>query len=636
MGMTGEQAYVLAKKYTEETAIGMGAIKGDKGDPGFSPTITESADNTDKIYKLDIETADGKFTTPNLKGADGTGGTGASTWSEISDKPFESLSTDFSVENGELKVVGGTGGSGEVNTIESISVNGNPISPDENKNVNITVPDAYDDTAISNRVKTIEDDYAKSSDIPSLSGYATESYVNEQISNIPSVDLTDYATKTYVGEQIANAEHLKREIITVLPSDAEASDNIIYMLKVESATGNDKYQEYMKIDGTVQMVGDTSVDLTDYAKKTDIPTTLPADGGNSDTVNNHTIETDVPADAVFTDTIYDDTEVKGSIAELSSNLDTLEYSEVAGGKNLIDKNAIKYGYELVSNGSFNSNSNWYVTNYVQVKPNTTYTMSGMSSNFCSEYDENKNFVNSGNKTTFTTNSNTKYVVMNSLIDGYSTPQLESGSVATEYEPYIPSVKMLADEVGKQNESLSVIGKCKNLINPTFDTYTHNGITFTKNDDGTYSLSGSRTDTSIDAYISFIVDYPLEKGRYKLTGALDENNNIRCIIRGYASGVRNIYDYGDGVVLDVTETGITITLMIVSTDDTSQTRIIKPMLTTDLNATYDDYVPYTGDGDTLTHDVAEIKNDLGGLTFSTSGTTLSVTDGTNTWTLNANS
>ena len=52
--------------------------KGDKGDAGFSPTITENADNTDKIYKLDITTADSTFTTPNLKGADGQGGTGGS------------------------------------------------------------------------------------------------------------------------------------------------------------------------------------------------------------------------------------------------------------------------------------------------------------------------------------------------------------------------------------------------------------------------------------------------------------------------------------------------------------------------------------------------------------------------------
>lgn len=41
---------------------------------------------------------------------------------------------------------------------------------------------------------------------------------------------------------------------------------------------------------------------------------------------------------------------------------------------------------------------------------------------------------------------------------------------------------------------------------------------------------------------------------------------------------------------------------------------------------------SSEGDTLTGDVANIKKDLGGLSFSVSGTTLSITDGTNTWTL----
>ena len=34
------------------------------------------------------------------------------------------------------------------------------------------------------------------------------------------------------------------------------------------------------------------------------PTSLPANGGNSDTVNKHTVESDVPANAKFTDTVY--------------------------------------------------------------------------------------------------------------------------------------------------------------------------------------------------------------------------------------------------------------------------------------------------------------------------------------------
>lgn len=175
-----------------------------------------------------------------------------------------------------------------------------------------------------------------------------------------------------------------------------------------------------------------------------------------------------------------------------------------------------------------------------------------------------------------------------------------------YEVATPITKTIdGNEIG---ETVSDVRKetTVNLLNSTFDTDTRNGITFTRNDDGTYSLSGSRTDTSIGAYTTFIKNFPLEKGKYKLTGAVDENNYIRCIIKEPASENRNIFDYGDGVVLDVNETDTTIILLIVSTDDTSKTRIIKPMLTTNLSAAYDDFVPYTGGTGRLNGDVAELK------------------------------
>lgn len=41
-----------------------------------------------------------------------------------------------------------------------------------------------------------------------------------------------------------------------------------------------------------------------FALKTDIPSSLPANGGNADTVNGHTVAKDVPSNAKFTDTIY--------------------------------------------------------------------------------------------------------------------------------------------------------------------------------------------------------------------------------------------------------------------------------------------------------------------------------------------
>ena len=70
-----------------------------------------------------------------------------------------------------------------------------------------------------------------------------------------------------------------------------------------------------------------TTDLDNYAKKTDIPTTLPANGGNADTVNNHTVKSDVPENAVFTDTIYDDTEINAKLngkADKNAVLNSLE------------------------------------------------------------------------------------------------------------------------------------------------------------------------------------------------------------------------------------------------------------------------------------------------------------------------
>ena len=127
-------------------------IKGDKGDPGFSPIIIENADNTDKIYKLDITTADSTFTTPNLKGA-------------------------------------GTGGSGEENIIDSISVNGINVAPDENKNVDITVPNIYvgDTEPIDDNVEVWFNPNGKSS---SIEGTAeTITYTNADYPSYTNVDL---------------------------------------------------------------------------------------------------------------------------------------------------------------------------------------------------------------------------------------------------------------------------------------------------------------------------------------------------------------------------------------------------------------------------------------------------------------
>ena len=147
---------------------------------------------------------------------------------------------------------------------------------------------------------------------------------------------------------------------------------------------------YVDNKGDVNNLGDvlsgTSVDLKDYAKKTDIPKTLPANGGNADTVNNHTVESDVPVDAKFTDTIYDDTEVKGSIAELNESL-----SVIGKCKNLLNSKLNTSTLNGVTctansdgtyalNGTASSDFVFIVNNNLKLDSNiSTYRLSGCPS-----------------------------------------------------------------------------------------------------------------------------------------------------------------------------------------------------------------------------------------------------------------
>lgn len=81
-------------------------------------------------------------------------------------------------------------------------------------------------------------------------------------------------SETDVNNAINNSSHLKRVIVDTLPDVSKADKDTIYMIKVTSAKGDDKYQEYMLIDGSLQMIGDTSTDLTDYAKTEDVNSKL--------------------------------------------------------------------------------------------------------------------------------------------------------------------------------------------------------------------------------------------------------------------------------------------------------------------------------------------------------------------------
>lgn len=163
-----------------------------------------------------------------------------------------------------------------------------------------------------------------------------------------------------------------------------------------------------------------------------------------------------------------------------------------------------------------------------------------------------------------------------------------------------------------NDEITVIGKCKNLLNPTLQTTTKNEVTCTNNGDGTYTLNGTAS-----ADTTFILK--------NTANIVEENANktIRFVAKGdtletyytqiYFNNTTPAKDLGSGISFKVpTNVSETNMAVLIKSSAVLSNILIKPMITTNLDATYDDFVPYTGDGNTLTADVAKINDDLSDL------------------------
>lgn len=134
------------------------------------------------------------------------------------------------------------------------------------------------------------DDYAKKDEIPTKLS---------QLNN----DKT-FKTETEILQLINNAKKLKKEVVTSLPSTGK--EDIIYLLKNKNDTNN-FYTEYMWIGGKWEIIGDTKVDLSGYAKKSDIKTKLSEMTEDSThrtlTDTEKAKITNIPASPKYTDTV---------------------------------------------------------------------------------------------------------------------------------------------------------------------------------------------------------------------------------------------------------------------------------------------------------------------------------------------
>lgn len=161
---------------------------------------------------------------------------------------------------------------------------------------------------------------------------------------------------------------------------------------------------------------------------------------------------------------------------------------------------------------------------------------------------------------------------------------------------------LADSENGKIMDMMVYGKSeqkqysgKNLLNVTMGTTTKNGITCTANDDGTFTLNGTAT-----ASLFFIIinNDDLKKAfgtneELRLTGAPKGASKTGYYLQIWKNEPEVIYrDTGGGVTAKKPNASCNAAIVIVN-GTVFNNVLFKPMLTTDLTATYDDFEPYTG-------------------------------------------
>ena len=273
--MIAEEALAIAKSYTKKSLEGQGALKGAPctiksitevdggqkvtfewtGTSGTKQTSTMIVKNGVSVTgisdkgngKFTLLLSDGSESDPIqcVKGEDGFSPTatvekvGKVATITITDKNGTTTAT---IKDGE----GSEGG--EANAIDSISVNGVNVVPDENKNVDITVPSIEGltkdaDLAIVAKSGNYEDLSNKPA-IPSVEGLAKTTDIPTKVSEL--TDSADYAKTADVNDSISALQSGKADASDLT---AHTDDTDIHVTAENKATWNTVSDKVDKEDG---------------------------------------------------------------------------------------------------------------------------------------------------------------------------------------------------------------------------------------------------------------------------------------------------------------------------------------------------------------------------------------------------
>ena len=166
-------------------------------------------------------------------------------------------------------------------------------------------------------------------------------------------------SETETREQLFSLHEQTRDFINANLVDAVTSDTVV---KIKANETGFSYStdgtNYTVIEGSSSGQGDmyTSVYDTD------------ADGivDNAKLVNGHTVNSDVPANAVFTDTVYDDTELRTTVSKMNGAYTLIDDDVSPNGGTVTLTNAYNE-FLFIINGQFNSSNKLTATKIIPLE-----------------------------------------------------------------------------------------------------------------------------------------------------------------------------------------------------------------------------------------------------------------------------
>ena len=386
---------------------------------------------------------------------------------------MENLKKSFLVRGNNIV---GFGGSGEENTIESISVNGVNIAPDENKNVDITVPSIdglTKDADLATVAKSGDyEDLDNKPEIPSIEGLAKTTDIptkvsqlendSNYLSSIPEeyITETELNAKGYLTEHQDLSNYATKDEIPTVPS------------KVSELTNDSNYQTAEQVNSTVtteiaKVVADAPEDFDTLKEMSDWLTQHDKSAAAMNTsikknADDITALQTSKADQQDVDAILED------VGEINSNLTDLKndiFVNVFADKNNVLK--ANFSNALYSNGSCS-------TLYFKCEQNKTYKIirSVIGKRFSVGLSDGINIGDTVYNLIDNDDNQVKEVELNTgqhlyILVYYFASELDGNieeTLRNSIDIYTTNIGSVVTQINESLEDYGLDNKCSNLVN----------------------------------------------------------------------------------------------------------------------------------------------------------------------------